>query len=108
MENMAGDVFVSRQLCSCQCILLLLLFFLCDFDFICEDADSCQYQQVVKMMKTHSFLLSALSMESGIDWCADVEGIEQQEAGGVGGCPGPSGFISLADCQRPSDSAGNQ
>lgn len=59
-------------------------------------------------MKTHSSLHSALSMERGIDWCGDVEGIEQQEAGGVGGCPGPSGFISPAGCQRPSDSAGNQ
>lgn len=60
------------------------------------------------MMKTHSSLLSVLSIESRIDWRADVEGIELQEAGGVGGCPRPSGFISPADCQRPSDSARNQ
>lgn len=75
---------------------------------ILEDAVSCQYQQVVKVMRTNSSLPSALSIESGIDWCTDVEGIEQQEAGAVGGCPGTSGFISLADCQRPSDSADNQ
>lgn len=77
-------------------------------DFIFEDADSCQYQWAVQVMKTHSFLLSVLSIESGIDRCADVEGIELREAGGVGGCPRPSGFISLADSQKPSDSAGNQ
>ncbi len=90
------------------CSQRTLLLFFCNFDFVFEDADSCQYQQVVKGMKTRSSLLGALSIESGIDWCTDVEGIEQQEAAGVGGCPGPSGFISLADCQRPSDSAGNQ
>lgn len=89
-------------------VACLLLFFFCNVDFIFEVADSYHYQQVVKVMKTHSSFPSALSMESGIDSCADVEGIEQQETGGVGGCPEPSGFISLADCQRPSDSVGNQ
>lgn len=85
-----------------------MLFFVFYLDFVFKDADSCQYQQAVKVVKTHSSLLSALSIKSGIDWRTGVEGVEQQEAAGVDGCPGPSGFIRLADCQRPSDSAGNQ
>lgn len=83
-------------------------YFFVIFIFVSDDADSCQYQQVAEVMKTHSSLHRALSIERGIDWCGDVEGIEQQEAVGVGGCAGPSGFISPAGCQRPSDSAGNQ
>lgn len=90
--------------CFQQSLLLLFL----NFDFTFEEADSCHYNQVVREMKTHSSLLSVLSMESNIDRCGDVEGIELQEAGGVGGCPWSSGFISQVDCQRPSDSAGNQ
>lgn len=99
---------MASSLAGAGCFQRCLLLFFWKLDFILEDGDSCQYHQVVKVMKTNSSLLIALSIESGIEWCADVEGIEQQEAGGVGGCPGPSGFISLADCQKPSDSAGNQ
>lgn len=73
--------------------------------FYCKEANSCLYLQVVQLIKTHSRLLSVLSIESSIDRSADVEGIELQKAGG---CPRPTGFISLADCQKPSDSAGNQ
>lgn len=104
MDNMvAGHVC---GLFSAKSIIIVISF--CNSDFVFEDADSRQYQYVVKVMKAHSTLPSALSIQSGIDRCADVEGIEHGEAGAVGGCPGPSGFISLADCQMPNDSAGNQ
>ena len=64
---------------------LLLSYY--NFDFIFEEADSCQHQHVVQVVKTHPSLLCVLSIEGSIDRCADVKGIELQEAGGVGGCP---------------------
>lgn len=80
---------------------------------ILDHSDSCQYQQVVKVMRTIPFSPCGLSTENHIDslklyWRTDVEGIDQQEAGGAGGCPETSGFISPADCQKNSDSSGNQ
>lgn len=47
------------------------------FVMMLEDADSCQKQQVVKMMRTITFLPSGLSIVSSIDRCTDVEGIDQ-------------------------------
>lgn len=79
----------------------------CSLDLVCEDADRCQ-QHLVQVKKSRFALLRVLSIQSCIDRHTDAERIELQEAAGAAGCPGPSGFISPDDCQKTSDSAGDQ